>query len=97
MANTGNRFTAGERRGMLLMLLILSVIIACAYFYSNHNIAEYSHETDTISSAQLRNIIDHDTIKQYQKKKNKKNKQNIIPKKVPVRDPLSQPVPYDNR
>lgn len=97
MAKTGNKFTAGERRGMILILVILSVIVACMYFYSDRReAASDAIATDTASVVQLRNAIEYDTIKQRPKKKRRK-KQNKTRKTVPVRDPLSQPVPQETK
>lgn len=86
-------FTAGERRGMIALLLILAAIITTLYFSNTQSQEEALPLTDSIS-ANMRHISS-DTARES---KSTKKKNKYKPKKqAPTRDPLSQPVPYETR
>lgn len=88
-------FTAGERRGMIALLLILAAIISTLYLFNNKGCDETLPLTDSISATTQH--IFSDTARESKSTKKKKNKKYKPKKQAPTRDPLSQPVPYETR
>ena len=92
-------FTAGERRGMIALLLILAAIITMLYFSNAQGQEDTLPLTDSISANMQH--ISNDTARETKptkKNKNKNKSKKYKPKKLtPTRDPLSQPVPYETR
>ncbi len=86
-------FTVGERRGMIVLLLILVAIITMLYLTNRQSHDDALPLSDSIS-AKVQSIINDTTKPSKSTKKNKKYKPQ---KQVPTRDPLSQPVPYETR
>ena len=87
-------FTAGERRGMIALLLILATIITTLYFSNAQRQEDTLPLTDSISANMQH--ISNDTAKELKSTK-KKSKKYKPKKQAPTRDPLSQPVPYETR
>lgn len=86
-------FTVGERRGMIVLLLILVAIITMLYLTNRQSHDDALPLSDSIS-ANMQHISSDTARETKPTKKNKKYK----PKKLtPTRDPLSQPVPYEIR
>lgn len=92
------KFTAGERRGMIAILIILVAIVLCLYFTRSSSIDSSSINNDTIATS-LSKAIENDSINKSStvKKKRKKRERNNIQKNktYPTRDPLSEPVPIE--
>lgn len=86
-------FTIGERRGMIALLIVLVITITTIYFANNHSCSIVPTSIDS-SAIIKRQAIIGDTINVI-KPQLKKQKQNKRYKKVPTRNPLSQPLPYD--
>lgn len=88
-------FTAGERRGMIALLLILATIITTLYFSNAQSQEDTLPLTDSISANMQH--ISNDTARESKSTKKKKSKKYKPKKLAPTRDPLSQPVPYETR
>lgn len=88
-------FTAGERRGMIALLLILAAIITTLYFSNAQSQEDTLPLTDSISANMQH--ISNDTARELKSTKKNKNKKYKPKKQAPTRDPLSQPVPYETR
>ena len=88
-------FTAGERRGMIALLLILAAIITMLYFSNAQGQEDTLPLTDSISANMQH--ISNDTARETKPTKKNKNKKYKPKKLTPTRDPLSQPVPYETR
>lgn len=88
-------FTAGERRGMIALLLILAAIITTLYFSNAQGQEDTLPLTDSIS-ANMQHIC-NDTARELKSTKKKKSKKYKPKKQAPTRDLLSQPVPYETR
>lgn len=86
-------FTAGERRGMIALLLILAAIITTLHFSNTQAQEDTLPLTDSISANTQH--TSSDTARES--KPTKKNKKYKPKKLTPTRDPLSQPVPYETR
>ena len=87
-------FTAGERRGMIALLLVLAIIISAIYF-TNRSSSTTPLAVDS-SAIEIRQSILNDTItlqKRTKQKRTQKHKKQS--QQAPSRDPLSQPVPHD--
>lgn len=90
-------FTAGERRGMIALLLILAAIITTLHFSNTQSQEDTLPLTDSIS-ANTQHISSDTARESKTTKKNKNKNKKYKPKKLtPTRDPLSQPVPYETR
>lgn len=88
-------FTAGERRGMIALLLILAAIITTLHFSNTQAQEDTLPLTDSISANMQH--ISSDTARESKTTKKKKSKKYKPKKQAPTRDPLSQPVPYETR
>lgn len=88
-------FTAGERRGMIALLLILAAIITTLHFSNTQAQEDTLPLTDSISANTQH--ISSDTARETKPTKKNKNKKYKQKKLTPTRDPLSQPVPYETR
>jgi uncharacterized protein (UPF0333 family) len=88
-------FTAGERRGMIALLLILAAIITTLHFSNTQAQEDTLPLTDSISANTQH--ISSDTARETKPTKKNKNKKYKPKKLTPTRDPLSQPVPYETR
>lgn len=88
-------FTAGERRGMIALLLILAAIITTLHFSNTQAQEDTLPLTDSISANTQH--ISSDTARESKPTKKNKNKKYKPRKLTPTRDPLSQPVPYETR
>lgn len=88
-------FTAGERRGMIALLLILAAIITTLHFSNTQAQEDTLPLTDSISANMQH--ISSDTARESKTTKKNKNKKYKPKKLTPTRDPLSQPVPYETR
>lgn len=88
-------FTAGERRGMIALLLILAAIITTLHFSNTQSQEDTLPLTDSISANTQH--ISSDTARESKTTKKNKNKKYKPKKLTPTRDPLSQPVPYETR
>ena len=88
-------FTAGERRGMIALLLILAAIITTLHFSNTQSQEDTLPLTDSISANTQH--ISSDTARETKPTKKNKNKKYKPKKLTPTRDPLSQPVPYETR
>ena len=88
-------FTAGERRGMIALLLILAAIITTLHFSNTQAQEDTLPLTDSISANTQH--ISSDTARESKTTKKKKSKKYKPKKQAPTRDPLSQPVPYETR
>lgn len=88
-------FTAGERRGMIALLLILAAIITTLHFSNTQAQEDTLPLTDSISANTQH--ISSDTARESKPTKKNKNKKYKPKKLTPTRDPLSQPVPYETR
>ena len=88
-------FTAGERRGMIALLLILAAIITTLHFSNTQAQEDTLPLTDSISANTQH--ISSDTARESKTTKKNKNKKYKPKKLTPTRDPLSQPVPYETR
>ena len=88
-------FTAGERRGMIALLLILAAIITTLHFSNTQSQEDTLPLTESISANTQH--ISSDTARESKTTKKNKNKKYKPKKLTPTRDPLSQPVPYETR
>ncbi len=87
------RFTSGEKRGMIALLIIVTMLVGCVYF-----MPMCSQSSDSISTITnpVSTALQEQTTDSAQNAKRKKRKKQPAKKSVaPVRDPLSQPIPYD--
>ncbi len=93
MARGFKSFSTGERRGLLALLIILSIIVAVSYFSMRSTGIQPSITTnDSTIISNISSAKDSSETKRRVKKK-RKLKTKTAPPVIKPRDPLSQPVP----
>lgn len=89
------RFTSGEKRGMIALLIIITLLVGCVYFMpmcsrTSSSITTITTEISTVSQKQT-------TDSAQSTKRKKREKQAVKRSVAPIRNPLSQPVPYNKK
>lgn len=91
MRNNAGKFTVGERRGMIALLIVV-VIALIAVYMCNNTTAIYNQITiDSATQVAVATENGGDTIKPKKKRKKKANKPETKP--TPPRDILDEEVP----
>lgn len=95
MADRFMKFTTAERRGLIVILLIMAITVAISYFSARRQPATGQHRLvpDTVLKENIRVIKDTSSVstKTVRPKKNKKRQKNV--RIYEKRNPLSQPLP----
>ena len=97
---TKNKYNIGERRGMLVVIALLTIVAIISFCVRNCNNSSNQNTTNIDSvMLQLQAQIDSTTIDTTTttKKKKPRKKKNNNPKRKPVeRNPLSETLPRSN-